>query len=210
MKPQRKPNHAKSLFLSFIVFAVVACNAIAGIEAGKLGSCSDGTRNDSANCEHIGSIGAGGAAGGENGAMSSGSGANTWCAVPWQRSDPVTGRCYLQESLPREWALAEQRCVELGGHLVALDSANELGFLAEWIGSDVWTGGTDAATEAEFVWTNGQPWSFASWKDGLPVDANGNRDCVMLATPSGSLPAYTCRPCTEKHAYVCESLPNNP
>ncbi len=206
MRLQRKPSRTKSFLFSYIVFAVAACNTLAGIESGKRGLCADGSYIDETNCEDAGSPGTGGSGGGE----SSGSGTNVACDAPWQRGDPVTGRCYFQEYSPREWAPAEQRCVEFGGHLVAIDSAKELGHLAEWIGSDVWIGGTDATNEGTFAWTNEQPWSFATWKDGAPIDANGNRDCVMLATPTGSLPSFTCRPCTEKRAYICESPPNNP
>jgi hypothetical protein len=207
LKPQKKPNRANAFLLLIIVFAVLACNTIAGIEPGRLGLCADGSQSDTTNCDDAGAGGFGSA---ENSASSSGSGTNMPCDTPWQRTDPMTGQCYLRELFPRGWALAEQRCVELGGHLVAINSAYELGHLADWIALDTWIGGTDATTEGEFVWTNGQPWSFASWKDGLPLDGNGNRDCVMLATPNGSLPVFTCRPCTEKHAYICESPPNNP
>jgi hypothetical protein len=116
----------------------------------------------------------------------------------------------VQEYVPRDWASAEQRCVDLGGHLIAIDSARELGQLADWVSAEVWIGATDAKNEGVFVWTNGQAWTFASWKEGLPIDQGGNRDCVMLATMSGSLPAFDCRLCSEKHAYICERAPSNP
>lgn len=210
MRPKKKTNNTTLFIFLFVIIAVAACNELVGIEPGKLALCVEGSGNDVAHCEEANPDGAGGSAGGENGAMSSSGGAGMWCATPWQRGDPVTGRCYLQEAMPRGWALAEQRCVELGGHLVAINSAQELGYLAEWINADVWIGGTDATNEGEFVWTNEQPWSFASWKDGLPSDPHGNRDCVALTTPSGSLPVFNCRPCLEKRAYICESPPNNP
>lgn len=195
----------KSFFLAFATFAVAACNTLAGIEPGKLGLCADGSYIDETNCDGAGPPGTG-----ENGGASSGGETHVSCDAPWKRGDPVTGRCYLQEYIPREWAQAEERCEELGGHLVAIDSAKELEHLADWIISDVWIGGTDAKHEGKFYWTNGQPWSFASWKDGAPSDPNGNRDCVMLATPNGSFPVYTCRSCTDEHPYICESSPNNP
>jgi Lectin C-type domain len=203
-----KQNRTKSFLFFFIGFAITACNAIAGIEAGKPALCVDGAPSDIAHCEEAAPLDAGGSVDAENGTMSS-SGGNTSCEAPWEWDDPVTGRCYLQESKPREWAVAEQRCVDIGGHLVAIDSVDELERLAKRVDPDVWIGGTDATTEGEFVWTNGQPWLFASWKNGLPTDANGDRDCVTLDTSGGDFLVFDARPCTEKRAYVCERSPNN-
>ncbi len=171
---------------------MVACNALVGIEPGVLGLCADGTRVEDTGCESDG---------GSNGVAA--------CTAPWQRRDPVGGRCYLQEYVKREWASAEQRCVDLGGHLVAIDSANELALLADWIASEVWIGGSDAKIEGTFAWTNGQAWTFTSWKEGLPVDPGGTRDCVVLTTSPGSLPVSECRLCSEKLGYVCENAPDD-
>jgi hypothetical protein len=186
----------------------MACNTLAGIESGKLALCPDGSPMDETNCEDAGQGGSGGS--GSSSSSSSGGGASTVCEAPWQRGDSISGRCYLQEFGTREWAAAEQRCVDLGGHLLAIDSANELAQIADWMGTEVWIGGTDANNEGAFAWTNGQAWSFATWKDGAPMDPSGNRDCVLLAKPIGSLPAFDCRQCTEKRAYICESEPINP
>lgn len=184
----------------------LACNTLAGIESARPGLCPDGSRADGTNCDDAGTPGTGGST--SEGATSGGP--TTACDLPWQRRDTVNGRCYLQEYGPRDWFSAEQRCLDLGGHLVALDSANELGALAEWVGPEVWIGGTDGFNEGKFIWTNGQPWTFSSWKDGLPLDPSGNRDCVMLETTNGSLPVFECRLCSEKRPYVCESSPINP
>ena len=186
-----------------------------GIESGKLGLCPDGSRIDETHCEDGGLTGTGGFSSNENngssGTNASSSGSTGFsCETPWQRGEAIDGRCYLQEFAPRDWASAEQRCVDLGGHLIAIDSANELGLIATWMNTEVWIGGTDVMNEGTFVWTNGQTWSFASWKDGVPVDPGGNRDCAMLAAMAGSLPVFDCRLCTEKRAYICESGPMNP
>lgn len=202
MRLGKKPNTTRTLILGFLILAPWACNSVAGIESGRLGLCADGSRMDKTNCEDAGA-GGGGSSNGDNGEFPP-------CAAPWQRQDPATGRCYLQEYTPREWASAEQRCLELGGHLVAIDSAAELAQLGDWVPFEVWIGGTDAATEGVFVWTNGQPWSFAAWKDGFPVDLSGARDCVLLAKRNDNWPVFDCLRCTEKRGYICESPPNNP
>jgi Lectin C-type domain len=194
-------------FLPFLTLAPTGCNTLAGIEPGRLGLCSDGSRIDETNCTDGGTQGAGGSSSSES---SSGNGSIGTCDPPWQRRDPFSSRCYLQEYAPREWAIAELRCVDLGGHLVAIDSASELGSLTDWVGAEVWIGATDVFKEGVFVWTNGQPWTFSSWKDGSQVDPEGKRDCVMLTTKAGSLPVFESRLCSEKRAYVCESPPNNP
>jgi hypothetical protein len=201
--------NVKLFFLATAPVGIVACNSLWGIESGVLGLCADGTHIEDTNCENAATSGTGGFGNSSSSASSGGAGGSP-CETPWQRYDSVGDRCYLQEFLPREWASAEQRCVDLGGHLVAIDTANELGVLAEWVGPEVWIGGTDAPVEGTFVWTNGQPWSFASWKDGLPADPGGNKDCVMLITPSGSLPVFDCRSCSDKRPFVCESPPLHP
>jgi len=206
----KKQNTSNKLILTFLAIAPVACNALVGIESGKLGLCPDGSRIEETNCDDTGAGGSGSSSSSSGGGGGGGGGGNATCGPPWQRRDPTGDRCYLQEYLPREWPAAEQRCVELGGHLLAIDSASELGQLADWLTTEVWIGGTDAQYEGTFVWTNGQPWSFASWKDGAPIDPSGNRDCVLLAMPTGSLPVFECGQCTEKRAYICESAPLNP
>ncbi len=212
MRLRKKTRLSWTLILAFFVVGAGACNSVAGIEAGKLALCPDGSRQEGANCEDSSSSGGGGVTNNGSSAASGGSssGMGASCETPWQRRDAIDGRCYLQEFVPRDWAAAEQRCIDLGGHLIAIDSANELGLVGMWMGAEVWIGGTDATNEGSFVWTNGQPWSFASWKDGVPVDPGGNRDCVLLAGASGSLPVFECRLCTEKRAYICESAPKNP
>lgn len=204
LQKQRGTNVNFILFSMAIIPAVfAACNTIGGIEPGTLGLCPDGSRIEDTNCEAT--AGGGGFGSSSNG--TGGSGASAVCEAPWQHHDPVGDRCYWQGRMERTWASAEARCVDLGGHLVAIDSAYELGFLAEWIESDVWIGGTDGVEEGVFVWTNEQPWSFTLWKDGEPDDKG---DCVMLDRRSDSLPVFDCRPCTEKRSYICESPPLHP
>lgn len=214
MRLQKNAINTGNLILPFFIFAPWACNAVAGIELGKLGLCPDGSLMDGTNCEDAGPPGTGGITNSESSTSSSNggssSGAGVPCEGPWQRHDSIAGRCYLQEFLPRDWAAAEQRCIDLGGHLIAIDSPSELGLVAQWMNAKVWIGGTDAASEGTFVWTNGQPWSFASWKDGFPVDPTGTRDCAVLVTTTGDLPVFDCRRCTEKHGYICESVPMIP
>lgn len=215
MRLRKKTRLSWTLILAFFFVDAGACNSVAGIETGKLGSCPDGSRLDGTNCEDSGSSGAGGVTNNENNGSSSASsgssgGMGASCETPWQRREAIDGRCYLQEFVPRVWAAAEQRCIDLGGHLIAIDSASELGLVGMWMGAEVWIGGTDAGNEGAFVWTNGQPWSFASWKDGVPVDPGGNRDCVTLVGAAGSLPVFDCRSCTDKRPYICESAPMNP
>ncbi len=201
-------NDRRTLICAFLVVIAAACNSVAGIESGRLGLCPDGSRTDTTNCDDAGAVGGGGSWG--HSSSTSTGGASATCAPPWQRRNSAGRQCYVQEYTFRDWASAEQRCVDLGGHLAALDSAAELAELGEWIVAEVWIGGTDQGHEGSFVWTNGQLWSFASWKDGGPMDPSGNRDCVALTTTIGSLPVFEARMCSEKRPYVCESSAANP
>jgi len=175
------------------------CNALFDIEQGELAYCADGSRVDQGGCDAQ--------AGSFSSASSSG---GSGCLPPWEHEDHSTGRCYLMESIMRDWPSSRQRCLDFGGDLAAINSAVELAFVGTWMTSDAWIGGTDAAVEGKYTWTNGEPWVFSSWIDGEPKDPGGNRYCVALRVPEGALPSFDARMCGEKRAVLCESLPASP
>jgi len=197
---------------AFVIVALelLGCTAIVGIEDGVLALCDDGTRMTETGCNG-GSGGGSGAGGGGPG----GGGGDACpscpggCEAPWQYEDPKTGACYLQESTSRDWSSARKRCLDLGGDLAAIGSAEELAFVAPFTTDDTWIGGTDAANEGFFEWSNGEPWTYAAWKDGAPPDdPSEKQDCVLLTIlPGATLPVFTARLCSDKRGYLCESTP---
>ena len=70
---------------------------------------------------------------------------------------------------------------------------------------DLWIGGNDVAMEGAYAWSNGEPWVFASWAEGVPIDQGGYRDCVTLVASAGALPAFDARMCAEERGYLCEA-----
>lgn len=174
--------------LFWCAFAMLAgCNLVAGIEEGKLGLCPDGTRMDEGSC-----------AGNTTGSA---------CSPPWENEDPETGHCYFYESAEQGWKAARQSCLDAGGDLATINSAEELTHLTSMWGTEVWVGGTDLLTEGLFVWANGEPWEFAPWIEGAPTDPDGKEDCVVLAdSPTGGQ-GFDDRSCGDKNGFICEIEP---
>ncbi len=179
--------------------SILGCNTFAGIEEGILALCADGTRIDETGCK-ASPDGGGGGDGGSGDCRS----CPTKCTAPWQYEYAATGSCYLQDGTDRDWKTARQRCVDLGGDLAAIGSAEELSYLGTVVPVDLWIGGTDADVEGTFQWSNGEAWEFARWKEGSPDDQGGKRDCVMLSVTLGSLPSFDDRQCGEKRGFLCE------
>ena len=79
--------------------------------------------------------------------------------------------------------------VGLGGHLVAINDAEENSWIrcnvatADGInGEDAWIGLNDAASEGTFVWSNGDKATYTNWGGGEPNDAGGVEDVAQLRT----------------------------
>lgn len=108
------------------------------------------------------------------------------------------------------WGVAEQRCVDWGGHLASVGSPEEEGFLDGWPsalgivdgdGSGIWLGGSDAALEGDFRWSDGSPLVFESWAPGQP-DNGAGVDCIEKRNDGAG--GWYDRRCTDVHRYVCE------
>lgn len=94
--------------------------------------------------------------------------------------------CLLEAST---WTEAEAAAKELGGNLVTINDAAEDAWVRETFGDSnqfgLWTGLNDQQTEGEFVWTSGEPVTYANWASGQPDNYNGVEDFVMLYTDGG-------------------------
>ncbi|MDC3956108.1 C-type lectin domain-containing protein [Polyangium jinanense] len=182
----------------------LGCNAIAGIEEGVLALCQDGTRIDQTGCRGSDEGNGGGGAGGGSSCRSCPDPDPDECPLPWQWKSPTTGSCYLHHGTERDWNTAREHCLELGGDLAALSSAEEFWFIGSVVSGDVWIGGTDAQQEGEFSWSNGEPWVFTAWKEGVPGDQGSKQDCVMLSASPGTAASFDDRACGEKRGFLCE------
>lgn len=85
------------------------------------------------------------------------------------------------------WEEAVKECEALGGHLVTIESSEELAFVKRLAGSSrLWVGATDRAREGQWVWLSGRPvpQGGAMWKSGEP---NGKTECNYASITSSGL-----------------------
>ncbi|MEP7127001.1 MAG: lectin-like protein [Byssovorax sp.] len=120
--------------------------------------------------------------------------------------DPISQHCYQLATFgfgAKSWPSARAACVAWGGDLAAISSQEELSFLdGKSQLTSVWLGGSDAALECSYTWSNGEPW-FAKWDPSQPDNSNGNEDCVAF-TPNGTINDLGCGNALD---YICERAP---
>ena len=70
----------------------------------------------------------------------------------------------------------------------------------------MWTGGTDAATEMEFLWEHsGNAFGYTEWSAGQPDDHRTGEDCVHIMKPNPrNLRKWNDAKCTTEDAFMCE------
>jgi cysteine-rich repeat protein len=128
------------------------------------------------------------------------------CNGTSEARDPATQHCYQVATFgfgTKTWSAARSACISWGGDLAAVGSPEELAFLGNSLQfGSVWIGGTDAANECTYTWSNGEPW-WATWDSAQPDNSGGNEDCVAL-TGSGAMNDL---PCGNTLEYICERSP---
>lgn len=134
---------------------------------------------------------------------------------PEPEPDPCPGQtfgasCYELFAEAATWAAAEQRCVTWGGHLASVESFAENDFLGDWPaqlgipvgdGSGIWLGGTDAALDGVFRWSDGTPVLIESWAPNQP-DNGAGVDCIEKRNDGTGL--WYDRRCMDALPFVCE------
>lgn len=94
-------------------------------------------------------------------------------------------KCYTYVSSPRQWTLAEQDCIALGGHLTSIRNGFENTLISGkekffrstvsenavqiFIGgntSDFWSGGNDLTVTGTWTWNDGQAFVYSNWAPG--------------------------------------------
>lgn len=123
-------------------------------------------------------------------------------------------RTYCAYTEPETWEASEHRCVDNGGHLMALDSlatseavhralGSPLGAgRAAWIGLELKTKG-----KKDWKWATGEALTSAtsSWKTNEPNNFDGNEQCGELLIASGQ---WNDTRCELKQPYLCQSKAN--
>ncbi|XP_025095058.1 low affinity immunoglobulin epsilon Fc receptor-like [Pomacea canaliculata] len=119
--------------------------------------------------------------------------------------------CYIMPDQAVTWLEAKELCLEIGGHMVEVDSADENNFLLSIIknhgATSSWIGLEDFAEEGHFVWSSSQrvP-SYTNWAPHVPDDINGNQDCGWITNHPAWWAAglWDDGYCTDKFNVICE------
>lgn len=134
------------------------------------------------------------------------------CGPGWE-SNPTTQFCYMFVDQPLSWLDALTSCQAYKGHLVTIESIQEINYLAGRMQSmnsiAVWTGANDRGSEGGWKWVNQKPFAFFNWAPGQPsANALGQgQDCVAMFTSSA---LWDDVDCTTRNGYICEKQGNVP
>ena len=84
--------------------------------------------------------------------------------------NPSNNHLYCLTPNGLDWLKAEQYAREKGGHLVAINDEFEQEWLVQVFGGNklYWIGLSDAETEGQWQWSNGDPLSYTNWYPGEP------------------------------------------
>ncbi|KAL7876140.1 hypothetical protein AOLI_G00111030 [Acnodon oligacanthus] len=99
-------------------------------------------------------------------------------------------RCFRIYTAAVTWSYAEQNCVDMGGHLASVHSSEEYIFIQELVqnatnsNSQTWLGGTDAAQEGVWAWTDGSAFNYFNWSYSQPDNGYWySENCLMMNFP---------------------------
>jgi hypothetical protein len=102
---------------------------------------------------------------------------------PWVRN-PTNGHLYKAVG-PMTWAQAEAQAVELGGHLVTVNDADEYAWLLDHFGAPDFSmtfviGYNDIENEGDWVWSSGETPGFSDWCPYEPNNADLGEDIAIV------------------------------
>jgi hypothetical protein len=118
----------------------------------------------------------------------------------------ANGHCYLVFDDVTTWDAARAACAALGAttHLVTFGAAEENAALVASLGlAHRWTGFTDATTEGDWLWFNGEATTYTNWRTGEPNNGGGaGENCGVIEGNNGGV--WDDRPCGLTYGRVCE------
>ncbi|XP_037530643.1 galactose-specific lectin nattectin-like [Nematolebias whitei] len=127
-----------------------------------------------------------------------------FCPPLWTR---YGGRCFLFVSDEKDWGDAEEYCNELGAHLASFHNQGEYDFIQRVIVSATgtntksWVGGTDAAKEGFWMWSDGSDFSYTHWASGEPNNLGGHENCMDINLNGQDY--VNDEVCSQQNAFVC-------
>ena len=111
------------------------------------------------------------------------------------------GHAYALIKEPATWHVAKQRCAEMGGHLVVIDSEKELEFIDKMCNTTIaWMGASNEESDTEWKWVTGSRLIGNGWIiDDYKTDAT-----KASALTHWSNHRFEDYPLSGRVAYVCE------
>ena len=70
--------------------------------------------------------------------------------------------------------------------------------------SSTWIGASDAVTEGDWKWTNGESITFTNWYSGRPNNWGGRQACATINFKSSG--KWDDDTCTTQHPYICQGV----
>ncbi|KAG9274153.1 macrophage mannose receptor 1-like [Astyanax mexicanus] len=132
------------------------------------------------------------------------------CQNGWSQFE---SRCFRVFTSTTNWAAAEQNCVAMGGHLASVHSSEEYAFmlnlLLSVVNSAAWIGGTDAAQEGVWVWTDGSAFNYTYWESGQPDNFINIENCMMMNWGAVNFRSWNDAQCQENFPSVCAQTYNS-
>jgi hypothetical protein len=90
------------------------------------------------------------------------------------------GHTYLAIASVADRTQAAAMCKKMGGHLVYIETQEELAFLRKMFRERFWVGATDAHMEGDWRWGNGKPVAKDLWLKDEPSDNNKTENFAEL------------------------------
>ena len=126
------------------------------------------------------------------------------CDGGWTLSTS-TGRCYKMVTSRISWAEARAHCQGLGtnGDLASIpdQETNELVYSLISDAGKYWVGGTDAASEGAWQWSDGTPWGYSNWRGGEPNNKGGSEHHLFIRASDGK---WADDSETDDHFFICQ------
>ena len=129
------------------------------------------------------------------------------CEPGWEMFEQS---CYQIPDDHKDWASAENDCVQKGGHLASIHSKEENDFLLRLVGSGPISSpvsiiGGKVKIDQSFFWTDGTEFDYSNWQLGQPQRPYGTQNCIGLL-PGGEVAdgTWILDGCVNSHKYICK------
>lgn len=112
---------------------------------------------------------------------------------------------YIEHNLQVNWRTAEQRCIEMGGHLAAFQNAEEYNAIVGQLNkANYWLGVNDLAKQGEFIsLASGKRATYFKWRKNEPKYNNPTQHCAYVFGHENIMIVLSCT--TDVMHFICQS-----